>query len=176
MTGVRAAAPFVAGADDLPAETVALLGTLHRGYAHAREVLLAQRTGSAPVAAATAAGPGADAATDAPDALGERLSESTDVAETVAIRALAVELGSITIDGKPCAAAIYDLVLAVSTAASTAPGSTGAPVTVALPTVAGPAEAQWWDALIGDVEWRTGLAPLAVRVVVAGRPTPDEKS
>lgn len=78
------------------------------------------------------------------------------------IRPLNVVEPTVMLDGRPLSASIVDLVTRAEELAVQP---------VELPFLAGSgaltaAEAGWWDALIGDVERRTGLAPRSVVVTL----------
>jgi hypothetical protein len=103
------------------------------------------------------------------DAMRRRLlARLGDAAATVAsIRPLAAIDDRVQLDGAGVAASIVDLVIQ-------APELTGSavdlPVYAASPADAA-AEAGWWDALLGDVERRSGLAPRGIKVTLpAGTP------
>jgi hypothetical protein len=98
------------------------------------------------------------------DAQRRRLLDRLGDAEpaTTSVRSLGDLEDGVQLDGKAVAAAIVDLVVQ-------APELTGSaadlPLHAAAPDLAA-AEAGWWDALLGDVERRSGLAPRGIRVTL----------
>ena len=97
----------------------------------------------------------------------ERIGDTSGVAPAPAsIRPLAALDESVQLDGSAVAAAIIDVVLQ-------APELTGTlvdlPLYATTPDVCA-AEAGWWDALLGDVERRSKLAPRAIKVEVTDLP------
>ena len=71
----------------------------------------------------------------------------------------------IEVDGLPASASIVDLALA-ATLTGPARQAAGSALYLYLPKLEGRHEAEFWDALIGDVERRVGLAPRSIRVSV----------
>jgi malate synthase len=69
------------------------------------------------------------------------------------------------IDGEPAIAGLFDIAVA-ATNAGQALLDRGSGLYLYLPKIESRHEAQWWDALIGDVERRAGLPPRSVRVTV----------
>jgi malate synthase len=95
------------------------------------------------------------------------VDEVDDNPATIVVRPRGLHLDEprVLVDGKPCPAGLFDIaVLAAS--AGPAFAEAGAPLALYLPKIEAYPEAQWWDALIGDVERRVGLAPRSVRVTV----------
>ena len=84
------------------------------------------------------------------------------------LRPLAELEPAVSLDGSPVSASIVDAVVLAAQLAGTA-------VSLPLPAASDAlvaAEAGWWDALLGDVERRTGLAPrtISVRLPDGGSP------
>jgi malate synthase len=69
------------------------------------------------------------------------------------------------VDDRPVPASLFDVALL---ATHTAPGlvDRGSGLYLYLPKMQSRHEAEWWDAVLGDVERRTGLAPRSIRVTV----------
>jgi malate synthase len=80
-------------------------------------------------------------------------------------RGLHLDEPRVLVDGKPCPAGLFDIAM-LATGAGKAFAAAGKPLALYLPKIEAYPEAQWWDALIGDVERRTGLAPRSIRVTV----------
>jgi malate synthase len=94
---------------------------------------------------------------------GDRGSSEATVS-TGPLRALDMLEPAVMLDGRELSASIVDAVTMARELAERP---------VALPFLAGSAdlmaaEAGWWDALLGDVERRTGLAPRAIHVALTG--------
>ena len=93
--------------------------------------------------------------------LERRLEESTHVAAPASpLRPLADLEAGVTLDGSPVSASIVD---AVVQAPKLAAGAVQLPLSDASERLV-TAEAGWWDALLGDVERRTGLPPRSIAV------------
>ena len=90
----------------------------------------------------------------------DRLGDATPA--VTSIRPLAAVDDRVQLDGRPVAAAIVDAVVQ-------APELTGSAVDLPLHAADAPlvaAEAGWWDALLGDVERRSGLDPRGIKVTL----------
>jgi hypothetical protein len=90
----------------------------------------------------------------------ERAGEAPRSTSASPLRALSELEPAVVLDGAPVSASIVDAVEQASDLAGTG---------VTLPLLQNPvdlaaAAAGWWDALLGDVERRTGLAPRAITV------------
>jgi malate synthase len=99
-----------------------------------------------------------------PDGQLDRIGEHP---ATVVVRPRGLHLPEprIQVDGVPVAASIVDLAL-VATLTGPAREAAGSALYLYLPKLESRHEAEFWDALIGDVERRVGLAPRSVRVSV----------
>ncbi len=88
-------------------------------------------------------------------------------AATIVVRARGLHLDEprLLIDGEPCVAGLLDIAVVAATAGP-AFAASGRDLALYLPKIEAYPEAQWWDALIGDVERRVGLEPNSVRVTV----------
>jgi malate synthase len=86
---------------------------------------------------------------------------------TVVIRPRGLHLDEhrVLVDGEPVPAGLFDIAVA-ATLAGPALASRGSGLYLYLPKLESRFEAQWWDALLGDVERRVGLAPRSIRVTV----------
>ncbi len=88
-------------------------------------------------------------------------------AATVVVRprGLHLEENHVLVDGDPAAAGLFDVAVAATLAG---PGlvARGSGLYLYLPKLESRHEAQWWDALLGDVERRVGLPPCSIRVTV----------
>ncbi len=90
----------------------------------------------------------------------DRLGDAKPV--VTSIRPLGAVDDGVQLDGRPVAAAIVDAVVQ-------APELTGSAVDLPLHAAAAElvaAEAGWWDALLGDVERRSGLDPRSIKVTL----------
>lgn len=122
------------GADISPA-ALEVIGTLARTYEAQRRRLMQRRLSSGP---------------------------NRGILPAATFRPLWKDEPGVTLDGAPVSAAIVDAV-------TMAPELAGSVVKLPLPFPEGPdnvdvADAGWWDALLGDVERRTGLSPRSIRV------------
>ena len=79
---------------------------------------------------------------------------------------------AVSLDGEPVSASIVDAVVLGSKLAGSA---TTLPLPVA-PDELAAAEAGWWDALLGDVERRTGLAPRSIAVALSPQTPADVRA
>jgi hypothetical protein len=128
-------ATIVDAAADISPDSLAVIGTLVRTYDAQRLRLLEL--------AAAAPGPVADSP----------------------LRPLSELEPAVVLDGAPVSASIVDAVQLASNKAGTGTAGTG----LALPLPQNPvdlaaAAAGWWDALLGDIERRTGLSPRSITV------------
>ncbi|GAA1752505.1 malate synthase A [Luedemannella helvata] len=86
---------------------------------------------------------------------------------TIVVRPRGLHLNEsrVAVDGAPVAAGLFDITVAAVLAGRERQAA-GSALYLYLPKIESHHEAQWWDALIGDVERRVGLAPRSVRVTV----------
>ena len=96
-----------------------------------------------------------------------RVDQVTDGAATVVVRPRGLHLDEsrVEVDGGPVAAGLFDIAVA-ATLAGPALAARGSGLYLYLPKMESWHEAQWWDALLGDVERRVGLPPRSIRVTV----------
>jgi malate synthase len=80
-------------------------------------------------------------------------------------RGLHLDEARVRVDGAPVAAGLFDVAVA-ATLAGPAREAAGSALYLYLPKLESHHEAQWWDAFLGDVERRVGLAPRSIRVTV----------
>jgi malate synthase len=96
-----------------------------------------------------------------------RVDSVAEGAATVVVRPRGLHLDEdhVLVDGGPVAAGLFDIAVAATLAG---PGlvARGSGLYLYLPKLESRHEAQWWDALLGDVERRVGLPPRSIRVTV----------
>ncbi|GAA1836009.1 malate synthase A [Luedemannella flava] len=86
---------------------------------------------------------------------------------TIVVRPRGLHLNEahVAVDGAPVAAGLFDIAVAAVLGGRQREAA-GSALYLYLPKMESHHEAQWWDALIGDVERRVGLAPRSIRVTV----------
>jgi malate synthase len=96
-----------------------------------------------------------------------RVDSVAEGAATLVVRPRGLHLDEarVQVDGGPVAAGLFDVAVAATLAG---PGlvAQGSGLYLYLPKMESWHEAQWWDALLGDVERRVGLPPRSIRVTV----------
>jgi malate synthase len=96
-----------------------------------------------------------------------RVDRVAEGAATLVVRPRGLHLNEdrVQVDGVPVAAGLFDVAVAATLAG---PGlvARGSGLYLYLPKMESRHEAQWWDALLGDVERRVGLPPRSIRVTV----------
>jgi malate synthase len=96
-----------------------------------------------------------------------RIDAVAESAATIVVRPRGLHLDEdrVQVDGGPVAAGLFDVAVA-ATLAGPALVARGSGLYLYLPKLESRHEAQWWDALLGDVERRVGLPPRSIRVTV----------
>jgi malate synthase len=96
-----------------------------------------------------------------------RVDTVTEGAATLVVRPRGLHLDEdrVRVDCRPVAAGLFDVAVAATLAG---PGlvARGSGLYLYLPKLESRHEAQWWDAVLGDVERRVGLPPRSIRVTV----------
>jgi len=80
-------------------------------------------------------------------------------------RGLHLDQGDVTVDGRPVCGSLFDVTLAAFHGAA-ARVERGSGLYLYLPKMESHHEAQWWDAVLADLERRLGLPYASVRVTV----------
>jgi hypothetical protein len=104
----------------------------------------------------------------------ERRRPSRGIVPASPLRSLFKVEPGVSLDGTPVSASIVDAVVK-------APALAASAVSLPLPLPDGPenvhvAEAGWWDALLGDVERRLGMAPRSIGVALHPEASPEVRA
>ena len=96
-----------------------------------------------------------------------RVDVPVDGAATIVVRprGLHLDQGDVTVDGRPVCGSLFDVTLAAFHGAA-ALVERGSGLYLYLPKMESHHEAQWWDAVLADLERRLGLPYASVRVTV----------
>jgi malate synthase len=95
------------------------------------------------------------------------VDEVPETAATLTVRPRGLHLteSHVLVDEQPVAAALFDAaVVALHTAAARSAAGSG--LYLYLPKLESDHEAEWWEAVLADIEHRLGLAPSSIRVTV----------